>query len=362
MRRRILYIAMVVILVYLNSMYEWDKGKWMLALLIAAPLAECLFLAVAYWKTKADFAIRPGKEIVTKGDEVFLEWTFKGPFWRYLRDMKIQWREGVSFQPKKEKKRTKKVRAQMENTFSITTKWSGHLKLEVLRYSFTGPIGLIRVGKRVKAREKIVVLPKQIPLQIEGELGLAGVILESNEYSKTKSGDDSAEVFDVRPYRYGDPISRIHWKITARQDEFYVKEFSLPIGASMALLVEKDDEIKSGEKADAFYTLFASIAAGMTERKEPFFVAWNVQDDGMKRFLVSDEESFYTMLFAFLDEELFAITQDAKRIWKDTYPNEECRFLVLTEGMKLQIEEEEPVRFNWKDLEEKLEGWVLELQ
>lgn len=361
MRRRMLYIAMILSLLYLNAMYNWDEGKWFLAVILAAPLIEILFLIVAVWKTRVDFSVRPGKEIVTKGDEVFLEWTMSGFLCKYLEGMKVQWRESASFLQKKGKKKSVKVNAGRTNSISVTAKWSGHLKLEVLKYSFTGPIGLVRIGKKVHVQEKVVVLPKQIPIQVEGEFQKAETFMESSEYSKIKPGDDPAEIFDVRPYRYGDKISRIHWKITAREDEFYVKEFSLPIGASMALLIEKDEEIRSGERADAFYTLLASLSAGIVERGEPFFVAWNLQEKGMKRFLVSDEESCYTMLFAFLDEELFSITGDAKRIWRETYPSEECRFLVLTEGLHIKTGEEEFIKFDQDNLEQKLEGWVLEL-
>ena len=361
MRRRILYIAMVLALLYLNAMYNWDEGKWFLAVVLAAPLVEFLFLIFAAWNTRADFFIRPGKEVVTKGDEVFLEWKMSGPFSKYLEGIKVQWRESVSFGRKKGKKKSMKVPAGRANSISVKVIWSGHLKMEVLKYSFTGPVGLIRIRKKTNVQEKIVVLPKQMPIQVEGEFQKTETLLDSSGYSKVKPGDDPAEIFDVRPYRYGDKISRIHWKITAREDELYVKEFSLPISASMALLIEKDEEIKTGERADAFYTLLASVVLGLVERGEPFFVAWNLQEKGMNRFLVSDEESCYTMLFAFLDEELFSITNDAERIWKETYPGDDCRFLVLTEGLHIKAGGEERIKFDQNNLEEKLEGWVLEL-
>ena len=42
---------------------------------------------------------------------------------------------------------------------------------------------------------------------------------DSPEFSKVKSGDDPSEIFDLHPYREGDAVNLIHWKLTEKMDK-----------------------------------------------------------------------------------------------------------------------------------------------
>lgn len=53
-----------------------------------------------------------------------------------------------------------------------------------------------------------------------------------------KGGDDGSEVFEVRAYRDGDPLQRVHWKLTAKTGEMLVREFSLPKREVLLLQVD----------------------------------------------------------------------------------------------------------------------------
>lgn len=61
---------------------------------------------------------------------------------------------------------------------------------------------------------------------------------DSDQHSQEKSGDDASEVFDVRAYRDGDTLQKVHWKLTAKTGEMLVREFSLPKREEMRLLVD----------------------------------------------------------------------------------------------------------------------------
>ncbi len=61
--------------------------------------------------------------------------------------------------------------------------------------------------------------------------------VESDTFSKNKPGDDPSEVFDIREYKEGDKIHRIHWKLSSKKDTVLVKDYSLPITNSSTILV-----------------------------------------------------------------------------------------------------------------------------
>lgn len=78
---------------------------------------------------------------------------------------------------------------------------------------------------------------------------------ESNVYSKYKPGDDPSEVFDIRDYADGDKLSRIHWKLSSKQDKYMVKDYSLLINEAVLIL----PELMFGEGKEADLDLIDAV-------------------------------------------------------------------------------------------------------
>jgi len=75
--------------------------------------------------------------------------------------------------------------------------------------------------------------------EIDLEVNIANTVDYESEYmSKTQKGDDPSEIFDIHEYAPGDKLNRIHWKISAKSEETYVKDFSLPIANNTFLLFD----------------------------------------------------------------------------------------------------------------------------
>lgn len=64
----------------------------------------------------------------------------------------------------------------------------------------------------------------------EGEADGAGNTPQNRAEQESRAGQDIADgVYDLRPYRVGDPLKQIHWKLTAKVDELTVRE---PLGTT----------------------------------------------------------------------------------------------------------------------------------
>lgn len=62
----------------------------------------------------------------------------------------------------------------------------------------------------------------------EGEADGAGNTPQNRAEQESRAGQDIADgVYDLRPYRVGDSLKKIHWKLTAKVDELIVRE---PLG------------------------------------------------------------------------------------------------------------------------------------
>ena len=95
---------------------------------------------------------------------------------------------------------------------------------------------------------------------------------DSNVYSKTKKGDDPSEIFDIREYAESDKLNRIHWKLTAKQGNTMVKDFSFPITNQITLMLNLS--FKNTNLYDAVISSAYSIAYFLLERQITHSICW----------------------------------------------------------------------------------------
>ena len=74
-----------------------------------------------------------------------------------------------------------------------------------------------------------------------------GTIGESNEYSKKLAGDDPSEIFDIRDYREGDRIRRIHRWLSEKHNNIIVKDFGEPVSESVLVLTDFSENVDFSE-------------------------------------------------------------------------------------------------------------------
>jgi len=101
------------------------------------------------------------------------------------------------------------------------------------------PFGLLRVDRPVVAAEEVVVVPATTPLAALDTGALAGAVsADEGRVGQGGSADDS----EMRPYRPGDPIRRVHWAQSARRGELHVRQTTQaqPPEAVVALDVRRE--------------------------------------------------------------------------------------------------------------------------
>ena len=103
---------------------------------------------------------------------------------------------------------------------------SGLWRFCVQKAAVRDPLGLFAAPCAVPPQtQALCVLPPA-----EGEDGGAGSNPQNKTEAQTTAGHDMADgVYDLRPYRMGDSLKQIHWKLTARVGELTVRE---PLGAT----------------------------------------------------------------------------------------------------------------------------------
>lgn len=207
-------------------------------------------------------------------------------------------------------------------TVNLTAKHYGMINLKISAVKivdifriFKRKIKLVHDSGRLSACS-VAVFPDLITLE-NNVSDYSDMGLDTNSYSKFKKGDDPSEIFDIHEYAEGDKISRIHWKLTAKQDKTMVKDYSLPITNSILIAVDLSLKEKKSEKSllmyDTIIETVSSLSMHLTENDCPHKVMWydklnqkNVKCD------VCDADNCRYMINQLLKAQMFDETRTAE--------------------------------------------------
>ena len=192
-------------------------------------------------------------------------------------------------------------------------------------------------------------MPKPCPINLIVSHKTKWFPIESEEYADDRSGDDNTEIYEIREYRNGDRMQKVHWKVSAKQDDLYIKEYSYPLGAGVLILLE-GTKSERGRKQNIpqFLQGVISLSMAMVDKKCPHYIAWQKKDEQfIQRRLIKDEESFYQFLPEFLQIEADALETDMKERYRCRYRNAVYSTeIAFTNTLELRINQQETLPIN----------------
>jgi uncharacterized protein (DUF58 family) len=138
----------------------------------------------------------------------------------------------------------------------------GHYRVDPLVIRTGDPLGLFEASAAVGAGATITVYPRVEALP-RWRLPSAG--LEGTHSQPERTMQATPLVTSIRPYLPGDAYNRIHWKMSARQQELQVKEFDLEQTADVWIFLDLERSVHTGvgdeSTVESAVRVAASIAA-----------------------------------------------------------------------------------------------------
>lgn len=178
--------------------------------------------------------------------------------------------------------------------------------------------GLFYIKKREMQETELCVLPEPVQLNVTVGQASRHFIGESDVYDENQGGDDPSEVFQIREFRAGDKIQSIHWKLSAKADEWVVKENSQPLGCPVVVFADVAET--EPEKADKFLRVLYSISLLLVEQKCAHYLVWDCgKDIGIRRIRVEKEEQIYQFLLSFFATDFARREQTAGASVRERY-------------------------------------------
>jgi len=101
-------------------------------------------------------------------------------------------------------------------------KYRGQFNVGLKSIRATDLLGLFRLTRRLNRKKNLLVLPRVIGLD---SLPLATHLLTQAHSRFDIKDEDYTTISDIRPYLQTDSIKRVHWKLTAKRNEWLVKNF-----------------------------------------------------------------------------------------------------------------------------------------
>ena len=123
------------------------------------------------------------------------------------------------------------------------------------------PFLLFTKSRRMRAGEELLVFPEIRQLELDFELLMGAG--QSGTRESEEEGDNFAY---LREYEKGEPLRKIDWKKSARQDDLYIKEFVAPKTRKVTVVFNKQDS----RYYETGLSVAASIIVFLNRKAVPF--------------------------------------------------------------------------------------------
>jgi len=219
-------------------------------------------------------------------------------------------------------------------TFHIFSQYTGNLIITLKAIRIYDFLKIFSLKKNLKGEIRAAVMPSYYELMGNFEHHQSRLI-ESDTYSPYKSGDDPSEVFAIREYREGDRLQRIHWKLSRKQGQLMIKEFSDPLNCSVLLLVNLC--VPSGEHVlsflDAILESALSLSYTFLTKGQLHYFSWYDSSQGCcMRVRVAQDKDLFEAVDGLLRAVPYQETTDILTTYLAEHPNEHYSDLFYVTG------------------------------
>ncbi|MCM1113772.1 MAG: DUF58 domain-containing protein [Muribaculum sp.] len=275
--RGILLLVTAAATLYIGGMYHAATGLF--AGFAEAALFAVMAAAALWLPGQCGGMLLPGGNGLRQGSGLacFLQVENRGRMPVWFWSAQVRWTQG-------EHKGRRRLSGQVKGggrervEFEISAPHCGFVELELRGMWIWDPMRLFRrkAGQNRKRQIlRIPVFPPQNPLRVETAQGETAQASGMDQTPLPMVGNDVREVWQYREYQSGDSMKNIHWKLSARSDELWVKEYSKADARRVGLFLDLTErENPDLQRRDAFYEIFLALFLGILEKYDSLYLYW----------------------------------------------------------------------------------------
>ena len=281
-KNRIRYGLILVFSALLFLFYHNFFFFYLLAVVVLLP-AISYFISRNVWNS---LSVTPDIKLYSVGTDnrIPVEFTVSNSSMFPVQGVKAEFIVENRFYPNEEVQEITLPVRRNENVYgwNMESVYAGYVGLQGRKLTMQDYLGLFRFEKEWNAEAGVSVIPHtdEVVMRL-----LESAVTEGDE-SESDNGDaveDVTQVKEFREYKPGDRIQRVNWKLSAKHDNLYVKEFEQEFSRTLTLLPELRRDTDKIGFLDEVITAFYSTAAQLIEMEIRFNVKWYDCEQGKFR-------------------------------------------------------------------------------
>lgn len=329
-RNRIIYFIILLCLGTFSIMYNEYVTSVIFIISLTTPILSFLVLLIVYRKINAQVIIYGGK-IINKNEKTLIKLKINNGSFFPISRIKLRLSYENMFIKKSEYEEVIiPVDSKSIQTIScqLTSDHCGKIKILVDRLRCYDYFKLFSLKKPVTTESWLYVVPRVYELKNGNIRENKTVFIDSDVYSKIRPGDDCSEVYDMREYREGDKVNRIHWKLSLKSDSYIVKDFSLPINSRILVMTDFTNAIydsnRGMEYIDAVLETAFSISYNFIMKDQLHYMVWyNNETEHCERYKICDVEDIFNITSTIYDMKVFGLKNNLSQKYDLEYYKEE---------------------------------------
>lgn len=260
--RKLLYIILILITSYIALMYDGNVPGMLLAFEILLPIL--LFALTFYQRANISIAFGSIAQVADCDESIKLPIQFKNKGFLPVTDAMLRVTVSNCLDGEEEEYDVNlRAPAKTDVTlpFTFCSTYCGMITVKLGTLKIYDYLRLFCRKKKVSGKTECMIMPHLLDLQLAVTDECRSYDSDSDEYDKHRAGDDPAEIYQIREFRQGDKMSRVHWKMSARLDEIMIKELSRPISNSVGIYL--DLRYNDIDEIQAVYDICYSLSAAL---------------------------------------------------------------------------------------------------
>ena len=328
------YFATVLLVIYLFFMYDETVLSGILVLVILYPVCACIFLLLCRKKITA--ALDRVPPMGEKDKRIRAGVSVKNASRRFPLRCEAQLSVGNRTSGKKIRRRFGGlILPGQEETFwcEFETAFCGNVEVILESVRLYDLFGIFYIKRKVQRKAYVKVMPEFKLMPVEITRATREFQVDAEEYSGEKKGDDPSELYQVREYRIQDSVRDIHWKLSAKEETFMVKERGFPLGCVVLVWIDFAEKERSAAGFSRLLETAASLSITLAEQKCIHLAAWYEEKNeriGMKR--VKDEKSACELIWQLMEIEPYRDPVRKQACFDDTFRGHEFSSTVTIDG------------------------------
>ena len=367
MKNFLFYLFVVAVTVYIEIMYDNSMAVTFLAFELLAGAA--MLLLSWYMKFQLEASMEVKVPVAQKEEEIELEIHIRNKGFLPVTRVMLWIVYENEFAGKAGREPIACSAAARSDTrlpYHAAAKYCGRVHFSVKKGRVWDYLGLFSCKIKCIGETVVSVLPAIHQMQVEISERTRNFPVDGDEYDKTRSGDDPSEIFQVREFRSGDSLQRVHWKLSAKADELMTKEFSRPLGYSVLFLLDLYCSQSGGpaiQQMDAFMETVASAAWSMCQEGVLFYISWYDEKQAtIVRCPMGQETQVYEMIGQLLRASCYRQAYDLEEGYRAQFPEGGySTILRLDTGLCLTVNGKQEAVFTVQDLPAQVESLILEV-